>query len=207
VSVIGWCGDASVLTFQRPTRRAKSPCVGNIHYRHLPGYRLEVKTVGSGASSRAELRSSALASVNFLFFWDGRPRRPAIRKCSGCSVGKNSDELGRRFCIAGSASAIPMSGPPIRYRCRGYSRTEETSAAALWMSIVRKLEVTSQKGRPPEKRDDYDCREPGLWATLRIVRWLWDRPGSPRQTAAPCTNRGRPEPIKRIRISVNITRA
>jgi hypothetical protein len=111
VSVIGWCGDASVLTFQRPTRRAKSPCVGNIHYRHLPGYRLEVKTVGSGASSRAELRSSALASVNFLFFWDGRPRRPAIRKCSGCLVGKNSGELGRRFLHRGKRKHDTDVGP------------------------------------------------------------------------------------------------
>jgi hypothetical protein len=74
VSVIGWCGDASVLTFQRPTRRAKSPCFGNIHYRHLPGYRLEVKTAGSGAISRAELRSSALGVREFLIFlgWEAK---------------------------------------------------------------------------------------------------------------------------------------
>jgi hypothetical protein len=186
----------------------KSPHVGNIHYRHLPGYRLEVKTAGSGASSRAELRSSALGVREFLIFlgWDGQGDRP-FGSAADARWGRIRTSWCGAFCIAGSASAIPMSGPPIRYRCREYSRTDEASAAALWMSIVRKLEVTSQKGRSPEKRDDYDCREPGLWPTLRIVRWFWDRPGSPRQTAALCTNRGRPDPIKRIRISVNITRA
>ena len=149
MSVIGWSGSASVLTFQRPTRR-KSPHVGNIHYRHLPGYRLEVKTAGSGASSRAELRNSALGVREFLIFWgwNGQGDRPL-----GSAVDARWERIrtsGGRFCIAGGASAIPMSGPAIRYRCREYSRTEETSAAALCMSIVRKLGV-HQKGDRPKK--------------------------------------------------------
>jgi hypothetical protein len=40
VSVIGWSGSASLLTFQRPTCR-EEPFLGNIDYRQLLEYRLE----------------------------------------------------------------------------------------------------------------------------------------------------------------------
>jgi hypothetical protein len=119
----------------------KSLCVGNLHYRQPPGYQLEVKTAGSGASSRAELRSSALGVREFLIFlgWDGQGNRPF-----GSAADARWERIRTSWGGVGSASAIPMSGPPIRYRCREYSRTEETSAAALCMSIVRKLEVTKR---------------------------------------------------------------
>ena len=72
----------------------------------------------------------------------------------------------------------------------------------------RRCDVLLLRGaRSIEERDDYDCREHGLWPNVRTVRRLWDRPESPSRTAARCANWGRPEPIKRIRLSENITRA
>jgi hypothetical protein len=73
-SVTGWCGGASVLTFQTPTHREESHHVGNIHYRHLPGYRLEVKTAGSGVSSQSSCAALPLVVGEFLIFlgWNGR---------------------------------------------------------------------------------------------------------------------------------------
>jgi hypothetical protein len=128
----------------------KSPHVGNIHYRHLPGYRLEVKTAGSGVSSQAELRSSALAVREFLIFEMEWPGRPAIWKCSGCPLDKNSDELGSscgvggRFWHRGRRKRDTDVGPKNPVSCREHSRTEETSSAGFCASIVRKLEVTKR---------------------------------------------------------------
>jgi hypothetical protein len=110
VSVIGWCGDASVLTFQRPTRRAKSPCVGNIHYRHLPGYRLEVKTAGSGASSRAELRSSALGVREFLILLGWEAKETGHSEVQRMLGGEEFGRVGAALFASREAQA--------RYRCR-----------------------------------------------------------------------------------------
>ena len=72
MNVTGWSGSASLLTFQRPTRR-ESLHVGNIHYRQLPGYRLEVKTAGSGVSSEPSCAALPLVVGEFLIFlgWNG----------------------------------------------------------------------------------------------------------------------------------------
>jgi hypothetical protein len=55
-------------------------------------------------------------------------------------AGKEFGRVGGAFVLR-AAEARYDFGPRIRYRCREYSRTEETSAAALCVSI-RKLEVT-----------------------------------------------------------------
>jgi hypothetical protein len=44
----------------------KRPPVGNIHYQQLPGYRLEVKTAGSGVSSQPNCGALALVVREFL---------------------------------------------------------------------------------------------------------------------------------------------
>ena len=52
----------------------KSLHVGNIHYRQLPGYRLEVKTAGSGVSSEPSCAALPLVVGEFLIFgmeWRG----------------------------------------------------------------------------------------------------------------------------------------
>jgi hypothetical protein len=49
----------------------KSLHVGNIHYRQLPGYQLEVKTAGGGVSSEPSCAALPLVVGEFLIFWDG----------------------------------------------------------------------------------------------------------------------------------------
>jgi hypothetical protein len=137
VNVIGWCGSASVLTFQRPIRR-KSPHVGNLHYRHQPGYRLEVKTAGSAVSVQAKLRSSAWWSVNFSFLgWNGQGNWPFG---SAADAEKNPDEFGRSCGVGGS---FLHCGRRKRDTDVGSIREpRRTSAPEFGASIVRKLEVT-----------------------------------------------------------------
>jgi hypothetical protein len=113
VNVTGWSGSALALTFQRPTHR-KSPHVGNLHYRHLRGYRLGVKTAGSAISADAELRSSALVVREFSFLgWNGQGnwQLEVQRIPRGIQTGSGGPaQLAGPFCIAGGGSAIPMSG-------------------------------------------------------------------------------------------------
>jgi hypothetical protein len=46
----------------------KSPDIGNIHYRHLPGYRLEIKTADSGEAPKGDSPSeSRLEYVDVTF--------------------------------------------------------------------------------------------------------------------------------------------
>ena len=130
----------------------KSPHVGNIHYRQLPGYRLEVKTAGSGVSSRAELRSSALGGRRISHFLDGRQGdRP---------FGSAADARWERIrtnwrAPAGLAGAFGVREVEARYRRRARvfgiaaeSIQEPRRRRGALQSIVRKPEV-AKKGDSP----------------------------------------------------------
>ena len=60
------------------------------------------------------------------------------------AAGKEFGRVGKCFLHCGRRQRDTDVGPEIRYRCPEYSRTEETSAAALCTSIVRKLEVAKR---------------------------------------------------------------
>ena len=150
MSVIGWSGSASVLTFQKPIHREESHHVGNIHYRHLPGYRLEVKTAGSGASSRAELRNSALGVREFLIFlgWNGQGDRP---------LGSAADARWERIRTSWGALFASREAEA-RYRCRAReagiaveSIQEPRRRRRLRFACQSSESLESPKGRPPEK--------------------------------------------------------
>jgi hypothetical protein len=189
----------------------ESPPVGNLDYRHRPGYRLEVKTAGSAVSGSGRVAQLCLVVREFLFFGMEWPGKLAIWKCSGCRK-----ESGRaREVLRGWRALFASREAEARYRCREYSRTEEDVGKSskspegqqpLDHAGKRRRDISASQTCALQ-RDDYDCRERWLWLILRTVRRLRGRPGYPRSTATPCANWGRPEPIKRIRISVNITRA
>src|SRR5271163_524130 len=57
----------------------KSLHVGNIHYRQLPGYRLEVKTAGSGVSSQPSCAALPLVVREFLILgWNSASETCAL---------------------------------------------------------------------------------------------------------------------------------
>jgi hypothetical protein len=112
--------------------------VGNIHYRHLRGYRLEVKTAGSGVSSQSS------CAVNFSFFSDGTARRPAIPKCSGCPLGKGFGRVGGRFLHRGKPRRDTDVGPANPVSLSRAFKNRGHVGGGRCRSIVRKLETAER---------------------------------------------------------------
>jgi hypothetical protein len=122
----------------------ESPPVGNLHYRHRPGYRLEVKTAGSAVSGSGRVAQLCLVVREFLFFGMEWPGKLAIWKCSGCRK-----ESGRaREVLRGWRALFASREAEARYRCREYSRTEEDVGTRVWR-VNRPKARSHQKGNSP----------------------------------------------------------
>jgi hypothetical protein len=134
----------------------KSPRVGNIYYRQLPGYRLEVKTAPSGKLS-AESQLCPWWSVNFSSVgmeWPGRlPFGGAAN--TERNPGRVGELLrGRRALFASrEVEARYRVGAAIGIAARNIQEPRGASAPAFGASIVRKLEVTRRAiGPRPDVR-------------------------------------------------------
>ena len=121
----------------------KSPHVGNIHYRQLPGYRLEVKTAGSGVSSQPSCAALPLVVGEFLIFeMECRGDRP---------FGSAADARWERIRTSWGALFASREAEA-RYRCRareagiavGAFENRGDVGGGRCTSIVRKLEIAKR---------------------------------------------------------------